>query len=584
MAWWKSHGVGWVAGCALALGALTGCTQVGRKSGAYGPAEQARAEQLFASLQADRTAGRLDAAALTASDLVNHYPRFARADEALLLAGEVAAAQEQSAAAATYFDTLVRDYPASRFRVRALDGAAEAYDHLGDPAREAEALIELLDSPADAGTKADASRRLNALADKGLTSADLDALARKHPDSAIARAATLTQARSAYAAGDYDRCHELLFSYLQSLPQSESGDDARRLMELAAERRQTPPPGPATRVNPDLVGALLPQTGNLAQYGRLFEQGAKLAVDEHNASKPRRLSLVVADSHGGAVGAVKAVRKLVVEDGAVAVVGDVFTLPAVAGAIEANAWRTPIVSPVVASDELAEIGSCVFQTRVPSTVEATAVAEAAVGSLALERFAVLAPVRGDRRDIADFFAQEVRRLGRQVIAAEYFEEGGTDFRAGLEKIRDATPDALFVAGSIDELLQILPQVKFHDLQVQLLGLSQWNSDKLLRMARDELEGALFPAESHYGSTPEQDRRLRGKIIASGATEVSPVTVAGYYGTRMILSALEDGASSREDVRAFLERTLKGDAAVRAARAAAVPLVRVRDGRPETFKR
>jgi branched-chain amino acid transport system substrate-binding protein len=570
---------------ALLLAALgTGCAQMGRKSPAYGPTEQARAEQLFATLEKERAAGKLDVAALAASDLVNNYPRFARIDEALLAAGDVAAARGEHAAAATYFETLVQDYPASPLRVRALDGAADAYAHLGDSAREAEALIQLLESPAEPGARTEASRRLNVLAGQDLTAADLEALARRHPESVIARAASLRQARSAYAAGDYERCHDLLFAYLQSLPQNESGEDARRLMELAAQRRQTPPPGPATRVNPDLVGLLFPQTGNLALYGRLFEQGARLAVEEHNASRSRRLNLVVADSHGGAVGAVKAVRRLVVEDGVVGVVGDVFTLPAVAGAIESNAWRTPIVSPVVASDELAEIGAFVFQTRVPSTVEATAVAEAAVKTLGLERFAVLAPSRGDRRDIADFFAQEVRRLGRQVIAVQYFEEGATDFRAQLEKIRDATPDALFVTGSLDELLQILPQVKFHDMQAQLLGLSQWNSDKLLRLARDELEGALFPAESHYGSTPERDRALREKIIASGATEVSPVTLAGYYGTLMVVTALEGGGSSREDVRGFLERTLKGDAEVRAARAAAVPLVRVHDGRPESFAR
>ena len=123
-------------------------------------------------------------------------------------------------------------------------------------------------------------------------------------------------------------------------------------------------------MRPDRVGLLLPQTGTLAKYGRLFEQGAKLAVEEFNEGKTRRVSLVVADSRGGAIDAVVAVRRLAGEEGVVAIVGDVFTLPAVAGAIEANAWRAPIVSPVVASDELVGGGPWVFQTRVPATVEA----------------------------------------------------------------------------------------------------------------------------------------------------------------------------------------------------------------------
>jgi hypothetical protein len=133
-------------------------------------------------------------------------------------------------------------------------------------------------------------------------------------------------------------------------------------------------------------------------------------------------------------------------------------------------------------------------------------------------------------------------------------------------------------------MQILPQTKFFDLQVQLLGLSQWNSDKLLRLAREELEGAIFPAESHYGATPEGERALRAKIIATGATDASPVAIAGYYGMRAVLEAVSAGAGSREDVRAHLEKRLRGDAASRRERAAAVPLVRVRDGVLEPFSR
>jgi ABC-type branched-subunit amino acid transport system substrate-binding protein len=169
------------------------------------------------------------------------------------------------------------------------------------------------------------------------------------------------------------------------------------------------------------------------------------------------------------------------------------------------------------------------------------------------------------------------------VATEYFEEGATDFKVQLERIREAVPDALFAVGSVEELLQMLPQAKFHDVQVQWLGLSQWNSDKLKRLARDELEGAVFPAESHYGSTPEEDAALAKKLATPNTSDASPVSIAGYYGTRAVLEALGDGAGSREDVRMYLDRHLRGDAATRAARAAAVPLVRVRSGRVERFQ-
>ncbi len=567
--------------CTLALSA---CSQVGSKKKAeLGPEEQVRAQQLFDQLLAAQKQQKWDDAATAASELVNQYPSFARMDQSLLIAGQVADARARPAEAAVYYDQLAREYPLSGFRQQALRALTSDYAKLDDPAREAAAWLELLKSPLDAAGRDEASRRLRYLVDEKLGDADLDALYKQYPDSPLARGALYKQARAAYAAGDYDTSYELVGRYIDALPRGESDPDARRLLELATERRQSPPPGPASRVRPDRIGLLLPQTGTLALYGRLFEQGAKLAVDEFNQKHSRHASLAVADSRGGAIDAVIAVRRLTGEEGAVAIIGDVFTLPAIAGAIEANAWRVPIVSPVVASDELVEIGPWVFQTRVPATVEATAVAEAAVHKLSLTKFAVIAPSRGDRREAADFFADEVKRLGREVVAIEYFEDGATDFRPQLERIRAAVPDALFAVGSVEELLQMLPQAKFHDVQVQMLGLSSWNSDKLMRLARDEIDGAVFPAESHYGSTREEQTALVAKLATPNTKDASPVSVAGYYGTRAVLQAIGEGASSREDVRTFLDTHLRGDAETRAARAAAVPLVRVRGGKTESFE-
>jgi ABC-type branched-subunit amino acid transport system substrate-binding protein/outer membrane protein assembly factor BamD (BamD/ComL family) len=571
-----------VAGVVSAL-VLGACSQAGKKPAQLDPTEAARAQQLFETLSSAQKAQRWDDAAAAANELVNQYPTYARMDEALWLAGQVADQRGRYADAATYYNTLSTDYPLSTYRARALRAGANSYSKLDDPAHEAGAWLELMEMPLDASTREEAARRLRALVDDRLSEGDLEALYRAYPNSSLARNALHEQAREAYAAGDYERAYELVGKYLAALPPGESDPDAKRLRELASERRQAPPPGPTSRVRPDRIGLLLPQTGTLAKYGRLFEQGAKLAVDEFNEGKTRRVSLVVADSRGGAIDAVVAVRRLAGEEGVVAIVGDVFTLPAVAGAIEANAWRAPIVSPVVASDELVGIGPWVFQTRVPATVEATAIAEVAVRKLSMQRFAVVAPSRGERREASDFFADEVKRMGREVVAIEYFEDGATDFRPQLERVRAAAPDALFAAGSVEELLQILPQTRFHDVQVQMLGLSSWNSDKLMRLSRDELEGAVFPAESHFGSTPELDAKLNAKLAAPNTGAASPVAVAAYYGTRAVLQSLGAGAASREDVRAYLAHNLLGDADTRAKRAAGVPLVRVHAGKPEAFK-
>ena len=367
-------------------------------------------------------------------------------------------------------------------------------------------------------------------------------------------------------------------------PEESDATEARRLLTLAAEKRQPPVesrPAPGI-VDPNTVGAILPVTGPLSLYGRYFEEGLRMAVEDFNRDSERQIKLVTSDSKGTPVDAVKAVRKLVLEEGAIGMVGSVFSVPTIGAAIEANAWRAPLLSPIAPTDGLLEIGPWIFETRVPQEVEVVAIADVAITRLLHERVAIVAPERGRRREAADLFADEARRFGAEVVAAVYYEEGATDFREQLETVREAAPDAIFIPGDVEELLNLLPQVKFYDLQIQLLGLSNWNNDNLLRLYKGELEGALFPQETYHGKDPEVYQRLLATLTEKGTADVSDVTVAGYFGMRLILDSIASGAADRDGVRAYLDAELNQGAEQRMSEAETLTILIVRSGKVREF--
>ena len=307
-----------------------------------------------------------------------------------------------------------------------------------------------------------------------------------------------------------------------------------------------------------------------------------MAVEDFNRDSERQIKLVTSDSKGTPVDAVKAVRKLVLEEGAIGMVGSVFSVPTIGAAIEANAWRVPLLSPIASTDGLLEIGPWIFETRVPQEVEVVAIADVAVTRLLHERVAIVAPERGRRREAADLFADEARRFGAEVVAAVYYEEGATDFREQLETVREAAPDAIFIPGDVEELLNLLPQVKFYDLQIQLFGLSNWNNDNLLRLYKGELEGALFPQETYHGKDPEVYQRLLATLTEKGTGDVSDVTVAGYFGMRLILDSIASGAADRDGVRAYLDAELNQGAEQRMLEAETLTILIVRSGKVREF--
>lgn len=558
------------------------CSRFSKGTSELSPESRSYASSLFESAKASRAAGDLDRAALSARELINNYPLFPFMDEAIFLAGEIALTQGRYAAAATHFGAVAERYPLSPFRQSARLRASRTYEKLEMYSKSAASLLEVLESPVDSLVEVECVATLRELVDHRLTPAELEALVRQFPSSPLNREIALRLARLEYAQGDYDRTYELLGEYLYRFPEETEAIEARRLLKLAAERRQSPQEPPPGVVKPNTVGIVLPVTGELSLYGRYFEEGIRLALADYGDGSGRRVSLAIADSKGTPVDAVKAVRKLVLEDGAVGLLGSVFTAPTIAAAIEANAWKVSLLSPVVSANGLVDIGPWIFETRVPPEVEVSAISNVAVTQLSLERFAIVAPSRGPGRTAADLFGQEVTRLGGEVVIATYYEEGATDFREQLEAVWESAPEALFVPGSVNELLTLLPQVKFYDLQIQLLGLSNWNSEKLLRLYSGELEGAMFPLETYHGKDREAYLRFKETLEKKGADETNPITVAGYFGMRLMLDAIASGASDRREIRDFLDAELRQSAEQRMTETQTLSILTVRSGEVREF--
>lgn len=572
--WWATLFVAVTVACAQAPGVTTDLSPHSR-SAAVALLDQAKQAQ---------EAGDLETAAQKAAALVDGYPRFDRSAEALFVAGLSFQELGKHAEAARYFAALAQDYPLSPYRRVALLSGARSFSAIELYERSAQFLLEALGTPLEPEDRDEALGELRHLVRTKLSPLQLEALVKESPSSPVSQEIALHLACQAYARGDYDDCYEMLAEYLYRFPEEQQAPEARRLLKLSSERRAAPRTETGL-VNPNAVGVIMPITGRVSLYGRYFQQGFEKALAEFNAANSREVTLVKADSKGNPIDAVKAVRKLVSQDGVIGILGSVFTTPTIAASVEANAWGVSLLSPVVSVEDLPDVGPWIFQTKVPLQVEASAVAEAGVRQLLMERVAVIAPDRGERHAVARFFASEVERLGAEVVAMQFYEEGATDFREQIELVREEAPDAIFIPGAVEAVLLILPQVKFYDLQVQLLGLSNWNSEKLLRLSRDELEGALFPLQTYHGEDRDAYRafKLAFQESADANGELNPVTVAGYFGMKLLLRAIANGASDRHEVRAFLDAELRRGAEQRLAEARSLTLVTVRAGRTREFR-
>ncbi len=575
---------------AICVAVLVGCASAPRKGHRSPQDISGGTAAVVAELKTRFDAGQFEAADSLARALLTADPDNPQADEVLFVAARASSSLESWVQTVKYAEELSSKYPLSPHREEGMLLAAEAYRKFERYYESAEVLSRLLSSPVDPDLERRSLVELRRVTGDKLTPAELERLVRAFPTSPLVGEVSFKLAREEFARGNYERSYGLLADLLYQFPQHSRAREIRYLLEVSASRRQDPSRTP-TYLEPHAIGVLLPQTGEYSRFGRSFEEGVRLAIDEYNASADAPVSCVLGDSKADPIAAVTAVRKLIVENGVVAVVGSVFTIPSIAAATECNAWKVPIVSPLVRDPAFREIGPWVFQTQLPVEVELAAMARLAVRDLLLERIAVFASSTPEGRRLSAFFTGEVERLGGDVVIEEFYGARDTDFKQQIERIRGEAPDGIFLPGGPDELVNILPQIRFYDIQIQLLGLSSWNSDKLLRLAERELEGAVFPSEGYHGREPDAYERFAANYLNARAKghgtdeigDVSPVAAAGYFGTRFVLDAIAGGAVDREQVKERLDAELNADADVRLKEVESLPMLRVVSGKAHAFK-
>jgi ABC-type branched-subunit amino acid transport system substrate-binding protein len=303
------------------------------------------------------------------------------------------------------------------------------------------------------------------------------------------------------------------------------------------------------------IGLLCPLSGRFSPVGAAFLEGASLAVKEALKRGSGGLELVVGDTRSNPLTARAAAERLIRDEKVLAIVGGVLSSPTIAAAQVAQYNKTVFVSPVATEDGISAIGEWIFQTSGETDAEVIAIARVACIELGLERIAFLAADNARSRALAGAFSREIELAGGMICSTEYYEEGSTDFRDVLERLRDSDPGGLFIASDQEDLVLILPQLSYYELGVQLLGTSSWHSDRLLRMTGRDMEGAVFPKLPSEAYDSELVIAA-AKFVDVELVDLNTFVLGGYRGVRTVIEALAESGPDSESLRRAISNEIE----------------------------
>ncbi len=272
-----------------------------------------------------------------------------------------------------------------------------------------------------------------------------------------------------------------------------------------------------SKVNPYLIGVLVPLSGRRKALGQKILRGLYMALDIEKDS-PWQIVVMDSQSHPDVVRA--HLDSLFYKYHVIGLVGGLTSGTAEVIAQRASAWATPAVV-FSQKNDLNLDKDFVFQNAVPARRLLKPLIDQARKELKIQKIAILSPNDLYGREYARLFAEMFQQEGGQIVEHETYRSGEADFKQPIKKLfrlnikgrekefeelktklldenpslsdrsRKLIPEnvlspqidfsALFIPDSLDQTKKIADHIKYFGVKdIYLLGTDVWIPDQIRR--------------------------------------------------------------------------------------------------------
>jgi len=231
---------------------------------------------------------------------------------------------------------------------------------------------------------------------------------------------------------------------------------------------------PATAQAPIRIGASLSLTGTYAKLGKNQHEGYQLCEKDLNAKGGllgRKVQFVVYDDQSLPATAVRLYEKLITEDKVDGVMGPYSSPVTEASVNVTEKYKKVMVAPLAATTSIFKKGrKYIFMVISPAEVYLEGLVDMAV-KRGLKTVAVVNEDTLFSKAAAAGAVEIAKKKGLQVVFAEAYPKGNTDFSALLTKVKAANPDVLAAATYFDDAVALTRQMKELNVNPKMFGVT-----------------------------------------------------------------------------------------------------------------
>ena len=303
------------------------------------------------------------------------------------------------------------------------------------------------------------------------------------------------------------------------------------------------------RLNGEIpIGVVLPLTSALATpYGLPMQRGFELAREEINNSGQlgdAKITFITEDDRGTVEDAVEAYNKLIHQDDVSVILGPANSSQVREAFPIAQQNRVVAISSLSSASGLSAIGD--FNFRISLTTDVLVPTGIRITQEKL-RYTKVATIYDD----TDLYSTDSNKVVREALTAngveilttETHQTGEIDFSTQLTRIKETSPDAIFISALAPEMIEIMIQGRQLGIPTSVPFIVPDLTGDEVAAAGDAAEGAItFTSWTSTADTPGNQTFVQHYRAKYGA-EPSPWAVQSYAALYILAEAIANAQST-----------------------------------------
>ncbi|HIC92995.1 MAG TPA: ABC transporter substrate-binding protein, partial [Anaerolineae bacterium] len=302
---------------------------------------------------------------------------------------------------------------------------------------------------------------------------------------------------------------------------------------------------------------------------------AQLAVkfiNEAGGVRGKKLELVHYDDAAKPDQAVSVAHKLIERDKVIAGISGSYSGATRAAAGVFQEAGIPMLSAYAVHPDITKTGDKIFRVGVLGIVEGRVGGALVVEKLGAKRIAILTIDNDFGRALTEGFKSYLEGKDVEIVFEDKYPLGETEFKAVLERIKEANPDVLFASAYYKEAASLVRQAKEVGLKAQIVGQEGYDSPKFLELAGDAAEGVIIVTDLNRDDEREIVQKFLREYEKEYGLPADMVGASAFDAVQILAWAIEKGGPTTEGIIKALKELKDFDKALTG------PILRYTEGR------